>query len=295
MVHVACCFDARYEIPFAALVNSIDRHATTDITVHAFHDGPLENARSTVKGSKRLRIEFRDIGNRISRYRAFAKHTRCVFAKLHLHELLADVDRVIYLDTDMIVLRDLADLAKVDLQGNPVAAVIDFPLVQGAERRVTLDGEGVRWRADEYISGFLGLKHADRYFNTGLLVIDLARFSASGATERAYRFLVQQNHRCIFNDQDALNVVLADNVEFLDPRWNCYCGLFKRGEDSQTSEEIRLVLKLYDEPWIIHFAGRKPWNSVGRRGKWDKFFWESLIRHRIAATAPGNALDADVP
>ena len=46
------------------------------------------------------------------------------------------------------------------------------------------------------------------------------------------------------------------------------------------TEQFRTVLKLCDDPWIIHFAGQKPWDGKGRSGRWENLFWESLFRLR---------------
>ena len=282
MIHIACCFDDNFEVPFAALVTSIARHSVSDITIHAFHGGPVERAKSTLQGSSTLRIEFRNITGTLGSYAASGRSSAIRFARLRLPELLAGISRVIYLDADMIVLRDLRSLADTDLNGRPVGAVVDFPQVLAAKRHENVAAFGTVWRVDQYISGYLGLRDPNRYFNSGLLVVDLPRLAASGALEAAERLLVERQRRFIFNDQDALNMALAENVELLDPRWNCQHGLLRHRKGGPISAEIRSLLQLYEEPWIIHFSGRKPWVSIHRRGPWDAFFWENFFLSGIA-------------
>jgi|SRR5579871_2136808 len=282
MIHIACCFDKNFEIPFAALVSSIGRHAVSDVVIHAFHEGPVERAKLTLQSNARLRIEFRDITGTSSRYSAIAQGSAIAFARLRLPEFLAGVPRVIYLDADMIVLCDLGSLAKVDLRGHPVGAVVDYPLVLAAERGGTIAASGVTWRVDQYMSGYLGLRNSSKYFNSGLLVVDLPRLASSGALEAVERLLVEGRHRYIFNDQDALNVTLAGNVELLDPRWNCQHGLLRHRKRSPIPEKVRSLLELYEDPWIIHFSGRKPWISIRHRGPWDALFWENYFLSGMA-------------
>lgn len=282
MIHIACCFDKNFEIPFAALVNSIERHSVSDIVIHAFHEGTVERAKSTLQSGGRLRIEFRDIRGTTSRYAATGRGSAIAFARLRLPEFLAGIPRVIYLDADMIVLRDLRSLANSDLRGHPVGAVVDYPLVLAAERCGTIAASGTVWRVDQYISSYLGLRELSRYFNSGLLVVDLARLAASGALEAVECLLVERQRRYIFNDQDALNVALAGNVELLDPRWNCQHGLLRHRKHGPIPAEIKSVLELYEEPWIIHFSGRKPWTSIRHRGPWDVLFWENFFLSGIA-------------
>jgi lipopolysaccharide biosynthesis glycosyltransferase len=282
MIHIACCFDKNFEIPFAALVNSIARHSASEITIHAFHEGPVELAKSTLQSSGRLRIDFRNITGTTSRYDAAGQGSAIAFARLRLPEFLAGIPRVIYLDADMIVLRDLRSLADTDLRGHSVGAVVDYPQVLAAKRRETIAASGILWRVDQYMSSYLGLRDSSKYFNSGLLVVDLAQLAASGALEAVERLLVERQRSFIFNDQDALNVALAGNVELLDPRWNCQHGLLRHRKGGPIPAEIKSILELYDEPWIIHFSGRKPWISIRHRGPWDALFWESYFLSGIA-------------
>ena len=282
MIHIACCFDGNFEIPFAALVKSIERHSASDVVIHAFHEGPVERAKSTLPGSGRLRIEFRDITGTTSRYAGAGGISAIAYARLRLPEFLAGIPRVIYLDADMIVLRDLRGLANADLRGHPVGAVVDYPLVLTVERSGRIAASGMVWRADQYLSDYLGLRNPSGYFNSGLLVVDLAPLAASGALETVESLLAERQPRYIFKDQDALNVALAGNVELLDPRWNCQHGLLRYANRGAIPAQIQSVLELYEEPWIIHFSGRKPWTSIRRRGPWDAFFWENYFLSGMA-------------
>ena len=125
-----------------------------------------------------------------------------------------------------------------------------------------------------------GMTNIGTYFNAGILVIDLANLERSGALARADRFLTQKDCRCIFNEQDALNVALEGNFEVLDPRWNFMPQLDTHANRERMTEQFRTVLKLCEDPWIIHFAGQKPWEGKGRSGHWENLFWESLFRLR---------------
>ena len=284
MIHIACCFDRNFEIPFAALVSSIKRHLASDVVIHAFHEGPVERAKSTLQSSGRLRIEFRDIAGTISRYGGAGRGSGIAFARLRLPEFLAGIPRVIYLDADMIVLRDLRGLAETDLRGHPVGAVIDHPQVLAAKRRETVAGPGGIWRVDEYFSNYLGLGDWSKYFNSGLLLVDMARLAASGALETVERLLAERLRSFIFKDQDALNMALTGNVELLDPRWNCQHGFLRHRTRIPIPAEIKSLLEFYEEPWIIHFSGRKPWTSIRHRGPWDALFWENYF---LSGIAPG--------
>jgi lipopolysaccharide biosynthesis glycosyltransferase len=284
MIHIATCFDQNFEVPFSVLACSIEAHSRSNVTIHAVHNGPIEYARATAQNLKKLNVVFYDGSDFLGKYRAVGTQTVTTFLRLHLHQLLHGVTRIIYLDTDVIVRSDLGALFNVDLKLKPIAAAIDYPLLLMAERGEYIHLQGMRWKADAYILRYLGMKNIGAYFNAGVLVIDLRNLEISGALTRADRFLVQKDYRCKFNEQDALNVALEDNYEVLDPRWNFMPNVMPQlgnlANRTRLTQQIRTVLKLCEDPWIIHFAGQKPWKGKGRSGRWERFFLESLFGSR---------------
>ena len=272
MINVACNFDSRFELPFAVLAASIEKHSQSDVTLHAFHEGRLNYAQTLVGAFEKVKVLFHDVSGAFNKYETQSNIT---FARLHLHSLLDGVGRVIYLDSDMIVLRDLTELFNVDLHGKPIAAVLDYVVALWVQRKDMIGSSDFRCQADVYLRHALGMKNGKDYINTGLLVIDTAEYVTSGMPERVERFLKETPHR-IFNDQDALNAVLDGNVSLLDPRWNCFHELNDYAKLRPTSTEIKNVLKSYANPWIIHFAGRKPWDSTACPGPFDRLFWDHV-------------------
>lgn len=150
----------------------------------------------------------------------------------------ADVDRVLYLDSDMVVVGDIAPLCQVDLEGALMAAV-DIP---GSDRGVTL----------------LGLKPEDGYFNAGMLVIDLRRWRSTGAGKTVLTYIQEHPERVAY-DQDALNACFHDCTKRLEYKWNVIRPFYR--------EPIPLPLpraeieQIRREAVIIHFnGGSKPWS-----------------------------------
>jgi len=139
------------------------------------------------------------------------------------------VEKVLYLDVDMIVLKDLGALMQTDLKNNTIAAVLD-PNVR------TFDNSwgGVL----NYQS--LGFPGDTAYFNTGLLLIDLPKWRANNTTEKILDCIHQNRKFANFPDQYGLNIVLANKWLHLDTRWNHFATI-----DA-------------DAPFIIHFVQRKP-------------------------------------
>ena len=122
--------------------------------------------------------------------------------KLGLEKMAsADTKRVLYLDSDVIVLRDLRELWDVDLRGAPLAAIAEPEGDANAFRH--------QWGLPECNLG---------YFNAGVLFIDLERVRAERLFTAAIDFVERMQPR--FSDQDGLNYALWGRWHPLPIVWN---------------------------------------------------------------------------
>lgn len=158
-------------------------------------------------------------------------YTLAAYYRYWMHRLLPpEIGRVLYLDCDMVVRRDLTELYTADLGGRPVGAALDKYVHQAPQR---VPG----WPADER-----------DYFNTGMLVMDLAAWGASGCAE-AMRDLLDCNPGAyLVPDQDSFNLACRGKVRELSFAWN-YQVVGSPDADPPI------------EPWIVHYLGDvKPWD-----------------------------------
>ncbi len=191
--------------------------------------------------------------------------TRIAELEVHMHltvatyyrVLCADllpphIDRVIYLDCDVIVEASLEALFAVDLGTCTVACVHDAYLNNPA------------WRA--HLKSVTGTD-VPSYFNSGVMVIDLRAYRASGVAVAAMDLLVRCSADLSYADQDALNVVLNGRWLPVHPRWNmqgywytldyCYSAGLCRA-DRIADMRSRLL-----HPFIIHYTtSNKPWHFM---------------------------------
>lgn len=192
------------------------------------------------------------------------------YARLLMPQVFSEsVDRVIYLDADVVVLGDLGPLWDTDLEGSPYGAVIDSDWKGNAER-IGLSANLQGRKSDP-----------GEYFNAGVLIVDLARWRQDRISEKALEFL-ERHPRTLLADQDALNATSNGMWKKLDSRWNCQhhpaTGYSK--------------LRVEERPSIIHFAGKwKPWNPANPSV--DACFYDGFrARTRFARTTRENAQDA---
>ncbi len=268
VINVAFGIDPVYAPHVATTIASVRRHAPGAVfQFFIFHDGvpAQERARVQVSAPDALFVWVEITEEDVLALSGRDHISRATFYRLALPRLTpANVRRIIYLDSDLVVARDLRRLWATDLEGAPIGAVCD---------------SGMAWRgfADAY-----GLDHArGPYFNAGVLLIDLDRVRAEGVFNRALEFL--QSNTFLYMDQDALNLALWGRWKPLDPVWNVQHTMLLGDAAEGVSRDM---LPNGRRPAIIHYTGRrKPWLIDGYHPfAWR--YWQALKRtdyfHEVA-------------
>ncbi|MDL2202009.1 DUF4422 domain-containing protein [Brucella intermedia] len=237
------------------------------------------------------RITFVDMSKQFLSVDIHSYFTRSTFYRLMLPDLLDDYDRVLFIDTDMIVLADLSDLFNIDLNGKAVAAVQDLVMRTFTARGVPSITEAGGKAASIYLYEYLGMgKKYDEYFQAGTILFDLKRMR-----EKEYSSSLKQDladNRYWFLDQDVLNKHLLNDVKFIDNKWN---SLYLDDESLTylRADDLRTYEDSIKSPYIIHFAGQfKPWvNDVHPLGHHYWYYlrrthwYESVLSKYINRTA----------
>ena len=225
--------------------------------------------------------------------------TAGTYLRFLLPDLLPDVERIIYLDVDVVVNRDLGALYDVAFEDTPMAAMPDWPMLVGSLTWPTffIPYEGERLRFAAYVERVLGFacEGTTNYFNCGVMVFDLARWRREDVAGRTVKHLTD-NPGLYYMDQDALNVVMGGRYARLDARYNAFANCSFPAYANAVVRLIRagrrweaLRTTWRDDPWVVHYAGaNKPWNPGEAATPRDALWW------RYAALSPMRArvLDA---
>ena len=180
----------------------------------------------------------------------------------------------------MIVRRDLSDLYNTDLGGKPLGAVIDYPLAALAANDETFKKDDKVYNIRKYLTDFIGVSDFLSYFNAGMLLMEMHDFGNEKHLNNIVTFLSNHGSQLIFNEQDAINFVFKNQFEALDPRWNAMNNeLLAASSGHPIPLAIADAIALGNDPWIIHYAGSKPWNEIHARRPWDEMFWEEALNH----------------
>jgi lipopolysaccharide biosynthesis glycosyltransferase len=175
------------------------------------------------------------------------------YARLFFPEMFSG-STVLYLDSDLLILRDLNDLLQVDLTGVAAAA--------------TLNADGTRLDFDlppETCLQF-GLDPRSPYFNTGLFLMNLDAWREFDLTRKCLAFLHQ--HDPVHLDQTAINAVMNRCIRPLDANWNRISG---RLEPDEFAHPNFVVHYTCDKPWLVRQDTPAAW-------LFEKFCHDSGLR-----------------
>lgn len=167
--------------------------------------------------------------------------TVATYYRLFLQDILPEsIDKVLYLDGDIVCRSSLLPLWNTDIEGKPVAAVYEIENNDHRYERLCYDEK-------------------DGYFNAGVLLINMKYWREHDVQKTFIEFLNNHSDRIVYHDQDVLNSVFHDNKVVLDVKFNVLNSYFVRDDIRYlySKEEIEAVRK---EPVLVHFSSHlKPW------------------------------------
>lgn len=246
-IHIALAFDDNFWAPAYAVMRSIclSTRRRADLTFHLLHF-PLQPEHAA--DLEKITAEF---GATLAWYpldtsELFAwfvadlpqstQWPKVVYARLLMADLLPEsVERVIYLDCDMMVRRPIEQLFDMPLDGRPLGAVPDSlsPFIMG--RRDMRQNAGI-------------FDLGDPYFNSGMLLMDLAQWREIDVKSEVAVIAGKRWLPRLYYDQDVLNLVFRGRWTPLEWRWNTI--------DAHAAHEPL-------DPAILHYTRKsKPWGIL---------------------------------
>ncbi|KQU97359.1 glycosyltransferase family 8 protein [Devosia sp. Root105] len=265
-VHIAFAVDRGYFNQVAVTIASIVANAAAPdalrfYVLHADDESWVaeQMARWTVPHVQAVRVDNPFDPNRnVVSYISVAAMLRIL-----LPLALPHLSRVIYLDADIVVLHDVAELWRADIGEAPMGAVVDLGVhlnaMRGDLHNNPLPREGVV---------ALGLDPSKpQYVNSGLLVMNLDKLRQTDFVGKAREMDAARGRTLPYVDQDIINALMKGQMALLDPRWNVLAGVYTGNwlrRHHYATEPFRPAFALQKaEQWAIHYTGlEKPWNSA---------------------------------
>lgn len=266
-VNLAMVIDSGYAMAAGVAIRSAVTHTPGRISIYVVDCGltPVdrEKIQASLPAESRITIVFIELPPT-----ALALKQGAPWAKIDLIAVVP-VERVLYLDADVLIRKSLRDLWDMDLDGATLAAARDvgYPL-----------GHGDMDKAP--------------YYNTGVLLIDLAKARTSFPELVS---LAEKMRETRFNDQDVLNVHFSGAFKELHLKWNAqglgtYANMFSVDRNAINLREM-------NDPCIVHFTGpvhptmsevlheyvqpytAKPWGYAGAPGHPYATEWFAVVKH----------------
>ncbi len=262
MIHIAFNIDSNYVRHCAVtLVSIFENNKEETISIHVIARGLSDEDKGILtqltKGynnsiffyepdMKLLEgFSIRKFSKRIS----MATYYRCILSRL----LPENIDKLIYLDCDIVVLGSIRPFWDTSLEGVGVAAVEDM----GCR-------EPQRYEILKYPMEY-------SYFNAGVLLINLAYWRKHDLATACIDYFHKYPERILFNDQDLLNSVLYKDKKLIDLRWNVQDAFYRNPKqlDDEWKKKYANVLR---HPVILHYTNRKPWEYDSQHPLRNEYF-----------------------
>lgn len=197
--------------------------------------------------------------------------TNTALFKFELPNILNHLDKVIYLDGDVIFKRDLTDLYSITLDDNTfVAACPDLPQVL-YEKPIFNTGNG------------------KKYFNSGVMLLNLKKMRNEKTSELLFKTKLEQKDDKLM-DQNVLNIVFGERVVTLPPVYNLTYLNLKRSVAKYKLQDLNALFntnyksldEILEQAYVVHFSSKdKPWTfyDVPCADEWIYYFSLSPFAH----------------
>lgn len=251
VAHIVYASDDKFaEILGVSLVSLYENSKDMDdIVVYVLDSGITEDNKqkllSVCKTYKRSNVTFipgKNISEKLSMDVAIDRGSLSQYARLFVSsDLPQELDRVLYLDCDIIINKSIKELWNIDLHGKTIGALMDA--------------------FSKYYRGNINLEPDDIMFNSGVMLINLEKWREQSVEDRLLKFIASKNGKIQQGDQGALNHVLSHDTYCFEPRFNAVTIFFdftykdmliyRRPPKFYTEEQVNEAIAA---PLVIHFT-----------------------------------------
>lgn len=274
-MNIVCCTDHNYVMPTGVMICSVClNHQDSEVCFHVIcsEDVTDEDKRdiTEIVYQYNHHICFYNVDVEIPnsftiKKMGQPKHiTIAAYYRLLLVEILpSNLDKILYLDSDVIVRHSLQKMYDTDIDNYGVAAVTDC-----------FEGKIEYYNRLRY-SPILG------YFNSGVLLINLNYWRLNNILQEGIDFASKYPERIVYHDQDILNYIFRNNKKVLHLTFNL--------QDVHLHKEIMIsweyeteLSEAINDPFIIHYTGTyKPWRKKCTNPYKDEFIkYKNLTKWR---------------
>ena len=196
---------------------------------------------------KNCKIEFFDMGNQFTDYHLSNNvWSTANFYRLRLPELLKDVKKIIYLDADTLIYKDLSKIYNYNIEGKYFIGMLEY--------------KGPYFFKKNNVS-------FNNFINTGVMLCNLEEIKAGNISHKIIDFIKKNNNELLYPVNEPTNLMTYTKNDYFSPEDVVigFCNIKEAYNYYNYKSDVNknLVIKAYKDPYIYHYIMLvKPWRGV---------------------------------
>jgi|GEM_PF-4850717 len=271
-IHVVFVADEKFTDFLGLAINSIIYNSNTnriyDIAVITtdISEEHIEDLLSLIKDKENINIRFAYVNKLIDKinFKVSNNYNSFTYYRLLLPDIVNGIEKILYLDSDVMVNTDLTELYDMNFDGNLLIGTYDTLIASWQNFN-----SGMR----SYFKA-LGLNRSGEYVQAGVLLFDLKSIKDKIDMRAMIDYACLKKY--IFNDQDLINIYFMGKIKIVSLKWNvlnqngdALNACLQHLSESQKNEYMDSL----SDPYIVHFAERSfPCYRIN--GRYDETYWK---------------------
>lgn len=267
-ISIAMATDDNYVYPTIVAITSIMEHAEKDenydfyiLLSNSLSYKSKNDILSLQNTYQNCKIKLIDMNEDNKNYKTSGHITLAAYFRLKLPSLLPNLEKILYVDVDIAVNKNIANLYNIDLSNYYIAAV-DHP-------RCNAIGMGRKFLIS------VGIKDNPVYVNSGILLMNLKKMREDSIEEAFYKSIEKNKNNKDWrqHDQDIINEVCNGKIKLLPLKFNAMQHFYGKYNDLKYPIPEEEWNEAYSDPVIIHYSSpKKPWKDTNIPNA--KIWWE---------------------
>lgn len=262
-IHIVFCVNNQYVAHLgAAMASVLQNNPNTDFSFHILSADLTEESKKQIWKLKTRFLRF-DVDYLVPPTALFQNLKLTIdhisietYFRYVIADLLPDVDKVLYLDADLIVAGDLMPLWQT-------------PLTEGKKTYLAA-GVPDLWIEKLGYKSSVGFQKEDVYVNAGVLLFNLKKMREQSVSKQFFDMQEKWKDRICFQDQDVINLTLSGKIKVIDSIYNFTSYHYKK-EKSKRKQAV-----------VFHFTGsKKPWTRHYTHALKKMYRTYEKIFHRV--------------
>ena len=260
--HIAFCVNDEYSDYIRVPIKSIiDNLADSEDYYEIYILSEFISSRRTKrllelnKLSKNINIQICIINNYKLKGLKTSNWDISAWYRILLPEILSkEITKVLYLDADTLVLKNLSCLFSMDMINKSIAAVIDYQ------------------NLFNIVFDRCGYEKTKGYICSGVMMMNLSYWRENNLTEKIISWAMENENKLRCPDQDAINYICRDSKIILPMKYGIMDSFLTNPIFQENGYSAQIKDCIYN-PVIIHYNGKTPWYKEYKKHTFNKE-WE---------------------